>query len=67
MNANQLIRMISRMVMNKGINKGINHVSNGGKRPQDMTQAERQAAQKVRGNANRARQGLNILRRFGRF
>ncbi|MEJ6398115.1 hypothetical protein [Yoonia sp. 208BN28-4] len=67
MNANHLIRMISRMVMNRGINHGINHMSRGGKRPEDITPEERERAKRTKGNAHRARQGLNIMRRFGRF
>ncbi len=67
MNPNQLINMVTRMFLNKGINQGINHIARGGKRPEDMSREEREAAKRNRGNANNARRGLNILRRLGRF
>ncbi len=70
MNANQLINMAIRMIMRRGINAGINRgidmASRGGKRPEDMTAEEREAAANNHDNAHGARRGLNIARRFMR-
>lgn len=66
MNMNRLINMGVRMLMNRGISKGIDVASRGGKRPEDMTPEEREAARNTRGNAQKARRGLNMLRRFMR-
>lgn len=62
MNANQLIKLVMRLVMDSGIR----HWSNKGRDPKDMTPDERAAAKRTRQNANRARQAMNTLRRFGR-
>ncbi len=64
---NQIIRMAMNMLINKASNAAVNRAASGGKRPEEMTQAEREAAKKNRNTANSARRGLNIMRRFGRF
>ena len=66
MNMNRLINMGLRMLMRRGMNAGIDIASRGGKRPEDMTPEERQAAQRARQNTHQARRGLNIMRRFMR-
>ena len=66
MNMNRLINMGMRMLMNKGINKGIDLAAKKGKRAEDMTAEERAAAQNTRQNAQKARKGLGIARRFMR-
>ena len=62
MNMNRLINMAMRMLMKKGIEVA----ANKGKKPEDMTPEERQAAKNARQNANKARRGLGIARRFMR-
>lgn len=62
MNANQLINMAIRMLMRKGIDLA----ATTGKRPQDMTQAERQTAADARQTGQKARKGINLIRRFMR-
>jgi len=62
MNMNRLINMGVRMLMNKGIDVA----SRRGKRPEDMTPEERQAAQAARKNTGTARRSLGMLRRFMR-
>ena len=62
MNMNRLINMGMRMLMNKGIDAA----SRRGKKPQDMTPQERAAAKNSRQNANKARRGLGLVRRFMR-
>ncbi len=66
MNMNRLINMGVRMLMRRGINKGIDVASRRGKSADEMTPEERQGSQSTRKNAQRARRGLNILRRFMR-
>lgn len=66
MNMNRLINMGVRMLMNKGINKGIDVASRRGKKAEDMTPDERQAAQAARKNTGNARRSLGMLRRFMR-
>ncbi len=66
MNMNRLINMAMRMLMRKGINAGIDVATRGGKRPEDMTAEERQAAQSARNNTHRARRGLRFMGRFMR-
>ena len=62
MNMNRLINMGLRMLMNKGIEVA----SNRGKKPEDMTPEERQAAKNTRSQAQKARRGLGMMRRFMR-
>ena len=62
MNMNRLINMGMRMLMNKGIEAA----SRRGKKLEDMTPEERQAAKRNQQNANKARRGLGIARRFMR-
>lgn len=66
MNMNRLINMATRMLMRKGMDKGIDYMANRGKRPEDMTQEERRAAQSARQNTQSARRGLRFMRRFMR-
>ena len=66
MNIDRLIQMGVRMLLNKGINKGIGLAANRGKRAEDMTPEERQSASAARGNAQKARRGLGMIRRFMR-
>lgn len=66
MNMNRMINMAIRMLMRRGMNAGIDMASRRGKRPEDMTPEERQAARQARQNTHQARRGLNILRRFMR-
>ena len=66
MNMNRLINRGMRMLMNSGINKGIDVASRGGKKPEDMTPEEQQAARSARGNTQNARRSMNMLRRFMR-
>ena len=62
MNMNRLINMGMRMLMNKGIE----FAANKGKRPEDMTPEEREAAKTAKQYANKARRGLGMARRFMR-
>jgi hypothetical protein len=62
MNMNRLINMGLRMLMNKGINAAANR----GKKPEDMTPAERETAQKARQSGKTAQRGVGMLRRFMR-
>ncbi|KJZ20275.1 hypothetical protein [Loktanella sp. S4079] len=66
MNIDRLINMGLRMLMNKGINKGIDMAAKRGKRAEDMTPEERQAAKNAGQNMHKARRGMNIMRRFMR-
>lgn len=66
MNVNRLINMGLRMLMRKGMNAGIDLAARRGKNPDEMTQAERQNAQKAKQTTHQARRGLNIMRRFMR-
>ena len=66
MNMNRLINMGMRMLMNKGINQGIKVAANRGKKTEDMTPEERQAAKKARQNTHNARRGVNMVNRFRR-
>jgi hypothetical protein len=60
MNMNRLINMGLRILTNKGIELA----ARKGKRPEDMTPEERQAAKSAQRNANKARRGLGVARRF---
>ena len=62
MNMNRLINMGLRMLMNKGIEVA----ANKGKKPEDMTPEERKSAQATKANAQKARRGLGLARRFMR-
>ena len=62
MNMNRLINMGLRMLMNKGIDAA----SRRGKKPEDMTQQERDSAKKARQNTQNARRSIGMLRRFMR-
>ncbi|SFS08778.1 hypothetical protein [Yoonia litorea] len=64
MNMNRLINRGLRMLMNKGINKGVQMASHKGKKPEDMTPEERAAARQAQQNAQKARRGLGLARRF---
>jgi hypothetical protein len=66
MNIDRLINRGMRMLMNKGINKGIQVASKRGKRDEDMSADERAIAKNTKGNAQKARRGLGMLRRFMR-
>ena len=66
MNMDRLIRIGMRMLMNQGINKGVEMAANRGKRPEDMTPEERAQAQAAKGQAQKARRGLGLMRRFMR-
>lgn len=58
MNSDRLIRMVIRQFANRGIRSAVNRF--GGK-------GSRQAHGGPQGNMRRARQMMNLLRRFGRF
>ena len=62
MNMNRLVNMGLRMLTNKGIALA----ARKGKQPQDMTPQERLAAKMAQQNANKARRGLGLVRRFMR-
>lgn len=62
MNMNRLINMGMRMLMNKGVE----FAARKGKKLEDMTPEERQSAKAAQQNANKARRGLGIARRFMR-
>ena len=62
MNMNRLISMGMRMLTKKGIEVA----ARKGKKLEDMTPEERQAAKSAQQNANRAQKGLRQLRRFMR-
>ena len=62
MNMNRLINMGMRMLMNKGVEVA----ARKGKKLEDMTPEERQSAKAAQQNANKARRGLGIARRFMR-
>ena len=64
---NQLMRIVTNLFMNKAMNAGARRIATKGKRPEDMTREEREAARQSMQNAQNARRGINILRRFGRF
>ena len=70
MNLNQLInmagRMLTRKLMSRGMDAGIDAISRRGKRPEEMTPEEREAAKKTKQNAQKARRGLGMARRFMR-
>jgi len=65
---NQIINMVFRMVMrrlvNMGINKGIDVAAKRGRKGEDLTPEQRQAAGK---NSKRAKQAVRVSRRIGRF
>lgn len=71
MNAEQIIRMLSRMLlrplMNRGIKAGIDRMAGGGKPPAEMTPEERAQSKKGQDMAKRARQLTKMGRRIGRF
>ena len=71
MNADQIIRLLSRMflrpLMNRGIKSGINRMAGGGKPPAEMTPEERAQAKTGQDMAKRARQLTKLGRRIGRF
>ena len=62
MNMNRLINKGMRMLMNKGISTAARR----GKNPADMTPQERASAKTTQHNAQKARRGLGMLRRFMR-
>jgi hypothetical protein len=62
MNMNRLINMGLRMLMNKGIDVA----SRRGKKPEEMTQQERDSAKKARKNTQTAQRSAGMLRRFMR-
>lgn len=62
MNMNRLINMGLRMLMNKGVEVA----ARKGKKLEDMTPEERQSAKAAQQNANKARRGLGMMRRFMR-
>jgi hypothetical protein len=62
MNMNRLINMGLRMITDKGVALA----AHKGKRPEDMTPEERKAARSAQQNANKARRGLGLARRFMR-
>ena len=62
MNMNRLINMGLRMLMNKGIEVAANR----GKKADDMTPEEREAAKKARQSTQTARRSVGMLRRFMR-
>jgi hypothetical protein len=62
MNMNRLINMGLRMLMNKGIDVA----SRRGKKPEEMTQQERDSAKKARKNTQTAQRSVGMLRRFMR-
>jgi len=66
MNMNRLINMGLRILMRKGMNAGIDMAARRGKKPEEMTQAERQNAQKAQQTTHQARRGMNIVRRLMR-
>ena len=60
-------RMLVRMALKRGINEGLNRTLGPGKKPDKMTPEERATRQKQAQNVQRARKGVKIARRFGRF
>lgn len=66
MNMNRLINRGMRMLMNRGISKGIDVASRRGKKPEELTAEEQQAARSARGNAQNAQRSMKFLRRFMR-
>ncbi len=66
MNMNRLINMAVRMLMRKGIDAGVDVATRRGKRPEDMSAKERQAARSARQNTQSARRSLRFMRRFMR-
>jgi hypothetical protein len=69
MNANQaitmLMRMFGRRLMNKGVNAGIRQMSKRGEG--SATPQTPQQQKSVQATQRKARQGLNIARRFTKF
>lgn len=63
-----LIRAATRAAMAIGITKGIDYAARRGKKPEEMTAAERKQAQKMsktsRNAVKRARQAARITRRM---
>ena len=60
-------RMLVRMALKRGINAGLNRTLGPGKKPAQMTPEERAKRQQAAQNVKRARQGMRIAKRFGRF
>lgn len=70
MNVESLIRMavntFMRVVMRRGMNAGIDRIARRGKPPGQMTPEERRRAGQARRSAQRMRQAIRMIRRFGR-
>lgn len=68
MNADRIIQMVINMVLRRGINAGINkgsdYLAARGKRPDEMTDAERESAQRMRKQAGQARRMIRMGRRL---
>lgn len=64
MNIDRLINLVARMVVRRGIDAGIDHATRGGRDAGKMTDAEKHKARTSRDTVQRARRGLNLIRRF---
>ncbi|QFU08189.1 hypothetical protein PARPLA_02785 [Rhodobacteraceae bacterium THAF1] len=60
-------RMLVRTLMKRGINAGLNKTLGPGNAPDQMTPEDRAKRQQSAQNVKRARKGMRIARRFGRF
>lgn len=71
MNANQILNMILRMffrkAVNRGMTEGFRRMSKSGKGAGKNPEAAARNQKQGRDAARRARQGLRVIRRIGRF
>lgn len=71
MDLNRIITMVINQIVRRGVNEGINRgidaAARRGKRPEDMTEAERASAQTAKSTAQNGRSMLRQVRRLTRF
>lgn len=68
MNIDRLISMVVRTLVNRGVNAGINKgsqlLAGRGKRPEDMTDEERESAASLQRGGNQVRRMMRMGRRM---
>lgn len=67
MDMNRLINMVIRMVMRRGMKAGIDYAARRGQDPKTMTPEERAKAVEAKDLAGKARKGMRLAKRMGRF
>ncbi|SER97103.1 hypothetical protein SAMN04490244_104214 [Tranquillimonas rosea] len=60
-------RRLMRQMINKGVDAGIDKTLGAKKDKRDMSRSEREQLQASKTNSKRAKKGLRVLRKIGRF